>query len=256
MGELPTTYDLVNNSWKSTTNILFGKTMPDLKEYDAYLREPLIGKSVKSFVSGKDVFVTSMQYDQKARIFDYETERKEVDSLLSKPIDINRIKDIDSIFEDVQEKVIYSGNKVLGNSHYVENSDNVTDSTYVLKSSMIFSGKYIAYSYMLRKSEYAFASTSSGDSTMIIRCFYNNAIRRCFECVTTANASDCFFCHNVMDSADCIFTFNQRGKRNMIGNVQLNKEQYASLKNKLISEAIDDLNRKKRTVSLLNVLGE
>ncbi|MFH2105950.1 MAG: hypothetical protein ABII22_01710 [Candidatus Micrarchaeota archaeon] len=254
MGEPPTTYDLVNNSWKSTTNIIFGETPGEMKEYDAYLREPLVGKSVESFLSGKDVFVTSMQYDPKSRFFDYEADMKSAESILSKPIDINKIKDIDSLFEAVQEKIIYSGNKILGNSHYVENSDSVTDSNYVFNSSMVFSAKYIAYSYMMRKTEYGFASTCTGDSTMTIRCFYNNAIRRCFECITVASASDCFFCHNLLDSADCMFTFNKRATRNMIGNIQLTKEQYVKLKIKLVGEIVEDLKVKKRAMSLLNLM--
>lgn len=246
----------LDKEWKSTCRAIFGQEIGDMNEYEAYLKEPLVGKSVRSCFSGKELWVTSPHYAGNAKFFDYNAEANEIGKLLAKPVDINNIKDIDSLFEAVGEKLIYSGNKTLGNSSLIENSDNITDSTCVLNSSMIINGKYVAYSYMCRKSEYAFACTSSGDSSMMIRCFYNNSLRRCFECITTVNSSDCYFCHNVSDSADCLFTFNERVKRNMIGNVQLTKEQYAGLKAKLMGEIITDLKKRKRTLSLLDIVGE
>lgn len=250
------TYGILNKQWKTVCKAIFGQEIGNMKDYEAYLKEPTIGKNVTSHFSGKELWVTSIHYCDGARFFDYNEESKEVNKLLAKPIDINKIKDIDSLFGAVEEKLIYSGNKTLGNSSLVENSDNITDSTCVLNSSMIVSGKYVAYSHMCRKSEYAFACTSSGDSSMMIRCFYNNSLRRCFECITTVNSSDCYFCHNVSDSADCLFTFNERAKRNMVGNVQLTKEQYAGLKNKLMDEIVADLKKRKRTLSLLDIVGE
>ncbi|VVC04187.1 Uncharacterised protein [Candidatus Bilamarchaeum dharawalense] len=248
-------YDVINQSWKSTTKVLFGEPLGEMKDYYDYLKEPLVGKSVKSIISGKNIFVTSNHYPKEAKFFDYNDEITGA-TILSKPIDVNQIRDIDSLFEAVEEKFIYSGNKVLGNSKFVENSDNITDSNYVLDSSMIVNGKYIAYCYMLRNNDYCFASTSSGDSSMLVRCLYNNSLKRCFECSLTVSSSDCYFCHNANGSSDCMFTFNVHAKRNMIGNVQLSKEQYAALKAKLISEMAQDLKKKHRTVSIMDIIGE
>ncbi|MFH1785302.1 MAG: hypothetical protein ABH842_02650 [Candidatus Micrarchaeota archaeon] len=246
---------IMDNAWKQTTKVLFGEPLSVMSDYSDYLKEPLVGKSVKSIISGKDLFVTSKHYPPKARFFDYNKEIQSA-SILSKPIDVNRIKDVDSLFDAVEEKFIYSGNKVLGNSKFVKNSDNITDSNYVLDSSMIVNGKYVAYCYMLRNNEYCFASTSSGDSSMLIRCLYNNSLKRCFECSLTVSSSDCYFCHNVTGSSDCLFTFNVRAKRNMVGNVQLTKEQYAPLRAKLIGEMAEDLKKRKRIMSIMDILGE
>jgi hypothetical protein len=245
-------YSLVNNAWKQTTKILFGQEIGELEEFDGYLGEALIGRVEPSVFSGKPVFLTSKHYE--GNFFDFEKDTKSATNLLSKPVDINKIKDIDSLFEAVEEKLIYSGNKVLGNSKFVENSDNITDSNFVLNSSMIFSGKYMAYCYMMRKNDRCFAATSSGDSSMLIRCFYNNSLKRCFECVASVDISDCYYCNNVLASRDCMFSFNVRAKANLIGNVQLTKDQYFSLKTKLLGEITSDLLTKKRTHSLVDFL--
>ena len=47
-------YDEVNKAWKSTTRVLFGEELGELKDYAPYLKEALIGKQVASVY--KDYF--------------------------------------------------------------------------------------------------------------------------------------------------------------------------------------------------------
>lgn len=235
----------LNEAFKTTCHILFGQEIGEFEEFEQYLRDAAIGKSVKSFFSKKDLWVTSTHYCEKARFFDYNSEQNELVALPSS-LDINQVKDIDSLISGVKENLVYSGNKVLGNSSNVSNSDDVTSSHYVLGCSMIVDSKYMAYSYLMRKNEFVFGSTSSGESSYIMRCFYNNKLKRCFECCTSVESSDCYFCYNVMACADCMFTFNLRGKTHTIANVQLEKADYAELKKKLVNEIADELKRKKR----------
>ncbi len=239
-------YELMNKAWKSTTKILFGEEIGELKDFHGYLKGALIGQTVTSFFSGKPVLVVSDNYSKGSRFFDYIEEHEKFDEIASKPFDIDKIKDIDSIVETLKERFMYGGNKILGNSKYIEKSDAIIDSTSVLNSSKIVEGKYIAYSYLLQKSEYTFGSTSSGESSHIVRCFYNNTLRRCFECSTSVGSSDCYFVYNLLHCSDCMFSFNLRAKRYMIGNVQLDSSSYLKLKSKIISEISDDLKRKKK----------
>ncbi len=239
-------YDEVNKAWKSTTRVLFGEELGELKDYAPYLKEALIGKWVDSCFSGKKLWVASEEYHEKARFFDYQTEGSKVASIAAKPIDINSIKDLDSLLEAVQEKLIYSGNKALGNSQHVEDSDAIVDSVSILNSSNIVRSRYLAYAYLMRENEYTFGSTSSGQSSHIIRCFYNNTLKRCFECCTSISSSDCYFSYNLLGCTNCMFTFNARSKKDQIGNVQLNRQQYDDLKNKLVGEMRDMLKKKKR----------
>ncbi|VVB98055.1 Uncharacterised protein [uncultured archaeon] len=236
----------INQAFKFTSKMIFGGEIGELGAYKDYLAEAVIGKKGKSQFSGQDIFLTSDKYAPGARFFDYNKEHGKMAAVLSRPIDAGRIKDIDSLLEAVGEKLVYSGNKVLGNSHFVENSDNVFDSNYVYSSSIVFESKYVAYSYICRESEYAFGLTSSGVCSTVIRCFYNNTLKRSFECCYGIKSSDCTFCYNIINCSDCLFTFNVRSKRNMIGNIQLEKGKYAELKAKLAAELRGELEKGKK----------
>ena len=239
-------YEALNTAWKSTSKILFGTDIGELNEFEPYLKGGVIGKTVKSHFSGNPLWVASAQYEEHAKFFDFNAEQSKIAAIAAKPINIDKIKDIDSLLSETEERFIYSGNKTLGNSKYIEHSDAVVDSTGVLNSSIVVRGKYVAYSYLKRDVGYAFACTSSGESEYLIRCFYNNTLKRCFEACTSVGSADCYFVYNIIGCSDCLFTFNVRSKRHMIGNVQLTKEQYLPLKQKLISEIAEKLKSKKK----------
>ncbi|MFH1328216.1 MAG: hypothetical protein ABIH76_05160 [Candidatus Bathyarchaeota archaeon] len=244
----------INDAFRSTCKIVLGDEIGELKDYQSYLSEPLIGKYVTSHFSKKKVFMTSEQYCKDARFFDYGKEYQLFEKSLSKPININEIKDIDSLFLGVKEKILYSGNKVTGKSLKVEESDDVVDGIYVLNSSMVDSGKYLAYSCVMEGSNFTFGTTSSADSNHLIRCFYNLGLRRSFESVFSNNSSNCYFCYNAFNSNECMFTFNVRSKRHMVGNLQLEPSRYSELKDKLLNEIRDELKRKKRLdFSIVNI---
>ena len=248
-------YDSINKAWKGTTAVLFGSDIGELNEFEPYLRGAAIGQTVESCFSKKKLWVVSEQYDRNARFFDYNHEQAGLAQISARPFDMNAIKDIDSLVGTLKERFVYSGNKTLGNSRNVEHSDAVVDGNCILNSSIIVRSEYVAYSYLLRENRHTFGSTSSGQSSHIVRCFYNNSLNRCFECSTSVGCSDCQFSYNIMNCTDCMFTFNLRAKRYMVGNVQLGKEEYLELKAKLVGEIADELKKKKRLdYSIIDIL--
>jgi hypothetical protein len=239
-------YDQLNKAWKSTTAVLFGTGIGELSEYEPYLKGAAIGKTVESSFSGRKLWVVSDQYDQQAKFFDYGIEQTELARPNQQPLYINEIKDIDSIRDALKERFIYSGNKTLGNSSNIEHSDAIVDSNCILNSSTIVHSEYVAYSYLMRDNKYTFGSTSSGASSHIVRCFYNGYLNRCFECSACTSSSDCYFDYNLGDCTDCLFSFNLRAKRQVVGNVQLARDEYAALKSKLVGEMAAELAKKKQ----------
>jgi len=234
-------YPELNKAWKTTCRMIFKDEVGELEEFEDYLKEAVIGKEVTS-VSGKPLWVLSEQYCNSAKFIEFGKDKMPS----AKPLNVNSIKDIDSLLGEISENLQYSGNKILGNSKMVEHSDAIVDGTYILNSSGIQRGKCEAYVYMMHDGEYAFGSTSSGESSHIIRCFYTNSMKRCFECSASVALSDCYYCYNIMNSSDCMFSFHLRAKQNMIGNVQLSKDKYQELKEKLVAELCKDMKRKKR----------
>ncbi|MFH1520818.1 MAG: hypothetical protein ABID61_04180 [Candidatus Micrarchaeota archaeon] len=87
---------------------------------------------------------------------------------------------------------------------------------------------------------------SSGQSKYILRCCYNNSLTRCFEVSTSVRASDCYLSYNLLNCTDCLFTFNERSKRYLVGNIQLDRDRYLRIKTQLITDLSDELKRKKK----------
>ncbi len=240
----------INKAFKQTCKILFKREIGELNEFEAYLRiyNEEVHK-VKS-ASGTEVYYTA-PYSQGARFLAYDTA---FNRSMSKPLDINKIKDIDSLFETVQENVYYAGSKVLGNSHFVEESENVTDSSVVYRSSEILRCEYVAYSGLLRDSKYLFGCSCLDTASFCINLCEASASQRCFESNISFFSSDTYYVSNCKGCHDILFSFDQHAKRNMIGNNPLEKGQYLKIKDALIVQMADELEKKKRLPSLLDVI--
>ncbi len=237
--------EAINRAWKSTCKILLKDEIGDLWDYEKYLSQyidPLA--SNKSLISGKDVSIAPMPFCKKARFISDEESNVYDRKLRELKLDINKLKDIDSILENIGE-IFYSGNIVRGNSREVLESDCCFSSSYVYKCSDVYANQHVAYTCNTRKSEYLFGCNWGGGSRYLIKCSQIFEQIRCFETLHTISISDCYYAANLEGCANCMFTFNQKSKRNMIGNVQLSAERYDKLKEKLIEEIRETLKAKK-----------
>jgi len=244
----------LDEAFQSACKCIFGKSQGGMEKYESYLEEAVVGRKVKSSNTGHEMLVAFEDYPQDARFVDYAQELGTNLPKLETPIPVDKIKDIDSLVEAVSERLSYSGNKVLGNSHYIELSDNVFDSSFVQNSSLVYGSKYVAYSFFSRDSEFVFGSRSIAECTMAVRCHYTYRTRREFEVTYTGDSSDLMFCSNLMGCSDCLFCFNLQSKRHAIGNIILEKESYARLRQKLVAEITDELQRKgKLGISIIDL---
>ncbi|MFH1448341.1 MAG: hypothetical protein ABIG39_05750 [Candidatus Micrarchaeota archaeon] len=248
--------DIYNDSWrdvdkafKSTCRVIFGKEEGGINELEPYLREytePL--KDTKS-INGKDVYYTA-PYCESARFLSYD---ESFDSV-SKPININSIKDIDSLLNAVRENAHYTGNKILGNSNFVEQSENVIDSSFVYRSSEILRCEYVAHSSLIRDSKYMFGSSCLGTSSFCIKSCEACFSQRCFETNILFYCSDAFYSNNCKSCHEILFCFDQVSKRHMIGNNELGKERYGEIKGRIVEQILDELRSKRSVPSLLDLV--
>jgi hypothetical protein len=245
-------YEALNKAWKSTCRVLLGAEIGNLERYGPWLGEhmaPMLRK--KSALSGKEVCCAMPDYASGARFLSLE----EIDfGQKFEPLSINEIKDIDSIMEAVGERFAYCGNMVLGNSRQVERSSDVHDSFFIYNSNFIHDCNYVAYSSYCSDSRYLFSVFSDRSSSHMIRVFETFKQARCFEAWECFESSDCYFSSCVEASQDAIFSFNLRNKRQVIGNMELPKDKYLQLKAKLVGEMREELERKGRFPSLMDII--
>ena len=245
-------YDQLNKAWKATCRILFGEEIGELKEYEEWLKEymPVIGKR-KSYISGKDVTVAFDDYCEDARFVSLD----EVKEKSIKPLTINEIKDIDSIIEAISEKWEYTGNKILGNSNFVEASDSVLDSQYISNSTSINNSQYVyASSIITANSRYIFGCIRTDMSEFVIRCVRGSELKRQFETRFTVNCRDSYVCSGCHNCQEILFSFNLRNKNRCIGNLQLPLDKYKALKTKLIDEIKEEIKSNKRFPSIFELV--
>ena len=226
----------VEDAFQSTFRLIFGECyvrLDDLKDYLTRWQPNPVER--RSSLTGKRVVMASDRYPPHARII----AQDEIGAAAKlRPLDINQIKDVDSVVEALSERFYYAGNKAFGSSDFVEESDNCTDSFHVYRSHNVQASKYVAYSSYIREmSEYAFGCSLFLRGKFNIRTIDADSISRGFETYLSVTSSDTFFCYNCADCQDVMFSLNLRSKRNCIGNLELPKERYLTLKKKLADES-------------------
>ncbi|MCX6778348.1 MAG: hypothetical protein NT157_05705 [Candidatus Micrarchaeota archaeon] len=244
-------YNYLNKAWKSTTKVLFGQEVGELRDFEEWLNEYVQPPRVEHSEAGDDVYLSIVDYSKKAKFIGLD----QLDmGKTFEPLDINEIKDIDSIVEALQERFHYTGNVILGNSQFVEKSSNVVDSSFVYRSILVNDSKYIAYCDTTKMQEYSFGTYADAESQHAIKCTEGHRNRRYFECHTTYLSSDCYYSANLQSCADCMFSFGAEAKMHLVGNMELPKDKYLALKSKLVSEIADTLKKNKRVFSLLEII--
>jgi hypothetical protein len=248
------TYERLNKAWKDTCNIIFGEEIGELKEYEDWLKQgmdPIYEK--KSAFSGKPVFVAIPYYCENSKFIAL----KEIEQLKNPaPLNINEIKDIDSIIQALQERFYYSGDIILANSQNVSKSSNIFNSFYVLNSNFIFDSENVAYSSNVRWGKYIFGTNNTIECSFGIRDLESYKNARCFETWDCYFNSDCYFSFGIEWSQNVLFSFNVKNKRNVIGNLELEKGKYLLLKEKILNEIKDELISKKKFPALTELISK
>ncbi|MEM2137906.1 MAG: hypothetical protein QW568_02365 [Candidatus Anstonellaceae archaeon] len=239
----------VDAAWRTLCKIMFGREVGGLLEFEPYLQEAMLPfMIVKSGVSGKDVFLSNHLYPKSGRFA--ASDEIGAANAKAKPISINDMKDIDSLFRAASENMVYCGNKAFGKNANVSLADNAIDCIDVYYAHNVRNVKKGAYISFVRESEYVFGIPAFPKIHYSIRCLEGINANRMFETYYSNFCSDIYYSFNCYNCSDVIFGFNLRGKRHVIGNVQLGKEKYAGLKKKLVGEIADELAKEKRVFSI------
>ena len=240
----------IEQAFKATSKVIFGKEIGELSEFEPYLKEMLLPYQMKkSCVSGKDVMVSNLFYPSSARF----ASQDEIPLLKFAPLHVNEIKDIDSLFAAASERAVFCGNKLFGRNTDVREVDNCVDSSSIFCGHNVYNSKYGAYVSHIREAEYVFGASCFPGAAHSIRLCEGVGANRCFETYYGTNLADMYYSFNCIGCSDCIFAFNLRSKRHCIGNLELSKDEYLRLKKKLVAEMADELKRKKRIFSIADI---
>jgi hypothetical protein len=238
----------INEAFASAARVLFKKEVGQLDDFTTYLDKHSVKLHTATSASGKKVYYTA-PYAADAPFISFDEAQQDKKP---KHLDLDDIKDIDSIVSAVKEIGAYTGNKVLGNSKQVAESEVVIDSSIVYRSSEIIRCEYIAFSSLLRDSKYMFGCCSGGDNEFCIRCDGVNQSKRCFESSVIFYCSDTYYSNNCKNCQEVFFSFDQQQKKYLIGNNSFERERYLELKKNLLEQIANELTSKKLLPSLVD----
>ncbi len=242
----------LQKAWKDTCRILFGQEIGEISDYEKWLGEyvdlPVVRKSS---ISGKEVIFSTPDYSKKAKCMSLD----EVDvNKKFPPLNINEIKDIDSIIAAVQDRVYYTGSMILGNSKYVEKSSNINDSFYVYNSTVSGNSKNLAFSTLARLDNCGFGGNAYSQCDFCLKCHELTRVKRSFELWMSQDSADCYYSHGLKNCANCFFSFNLENKKYAIGNLEIGPEKYKEIKTALQMQMVDEVKKAKRLPSLVEIV--
>lgn len=246
------TLSMLGGRWKGLCRVIFGTEIGELRDYAKYLTEnnEPIGHR-KSNISGKEVVSAPTAYYEGAKWIAHD----EVDfSKRFEPLSINEIKDIDSVVEALGERACYTGNIFFGQSGNIENSSNINDSFCIYETAFFGNSKYLAYCTVGRRNEACFGCNAVVESEGCIKCCRSFRNKRSFELWMSQNSTDCYYSFGLENCLNCMFCFNAQNKRNAIGNLELGREKYNAIKEKLASEMASELVSRHNLPSLLDLV--
>lgn len=226
--------------------MLFSSEMGELSDYKGFLSRytaPL--RSTHSVLSGKKV-VYSSPYSSSARFISFDESTR----LDASPFDINDIKDVDSLLSSARERLYYSGNKVAGHSKNVVESENCVDSFNVVDSQDVYGCDCVAYCQMIMESKHVFGCSFGAINQFCMNTVEGYKSVRCFESTYATESRDLYYCFKCVNCEECMFSFSLYSKKYCVGNNELPRDKYVSLKSKLVAEMAEALKSNKTLPSV------
>jgi hypothetical protein len=247
----------INDAWKSTCKAILGDEVGDLRHYEKYLTEYVDRiETRKSSISGKPVSIDDKHIPENARLISSDEAPQYLELMKKMKLDLNSMKDLDSIVDAVSERAYYAGSIITGNSVDVRESCRCVDSTCVYRSNDIYGAKFIAYSSSVRFCEYLFGCNWQGDDRFYICGYETMGDTRCMESMRTLGCSDCMYSANIEGCSHCMFSFNLKNRHNAIGNLELEKGRYMELRAKLLEDLRSDMERKRCAPGILDMINK
>jgi hypothetical protein len=244
--EKPMSRAPIEKAFQSTTGVIFGKPLQGIEKYGNWLSEHIREtRKGASALSGEAMVVADH-----AQYFRYPKNRLvgEEESLFlgaelalgEKELEGLSLKNVgDRIGKIAFFRPGYEEGKLSNN---IESIMNV-DVTNAFRSVLNLQSKNCAYNYYVLECESMFGCNSVRKSAFLIHCYNSARMNRCFEVDSSRDCSDAYFCQNCENVQSAMFSFNLKNKRNVIGNAEYSKEEYAKIKGALCAQIVSELEK-------------
>ncbi|MFA6530677.1 MAG: hypothetical protein WCT31_03015 [Candidatus Micrarchaeia archaeon] len=239
--------DEIERAFQNTSELLLGKRLSNLPEYKEWLFEN-VDRSIKvnSQVSRNSIYMPNIAFFSaiKRNMVTLEESvelgKKEVGEQTASSVTLanasGKLKEIKYVTSDV----------IVGQNLDLRETSTCMGSQHCLDGCWYIYSKCDAYCFWPSESEYSFGCQFICNSKFCIKCYSSVNLTRCFEVNDSHNSSDCYFCNNVENLQNCMFCFNVKSLKYAIGNVEVGREKFFEIKNRLMNEVASKLEKDKR----------
>jgi len=242
--------ELIDKSFSSVTKTILGKEINDVDSVKNTLmnRVPELVYTT-SRITGKKIQAHEDLKSVKDRVVEYDHIFK-----LSELVKIDVDKDLSGIFNMCEEKMFICNESRQGENGNLFETIIPVWAHNAYRSVAPIRSKYIAYSYWPTSVEHGYGVSTVLGGTYIINVYTSKQIKRGFEVDNSRSSSDIYYCHNCEDVQEGMFSFNVKGKRNVIGNAELDSNTYHRIKKSLLEQIAEEFANNKLKYDIYTIV--
>ncbi|MDD5172394.1 MAG: hypothetical protein PHF60_05155 [Candidatus ainarchaeum sp.] len=233
--------------FQTVTSVVLGRKLAGHADYERWLTRQVssMGKA-RSVMSGKPVIFPEFEFFN-AITHKMLTLEEAYEVAGKKHLSEEQVRGLSlaNAAETLKDISITTPETIMGTCSMIKECAMYYDSTICYKSALMNTTKGSLYTYWPRHSEYVLGCHYAFSCNFCIRCFYSENLTRCFEVSDSANCSDCYFCYNCENLQDSMFCFNTKSKKHAIANVELPREKYKEIKQKVLDSIVKKLEKDK-----------
>ncbi len=250
--EEETDLERINRVFNETTKAILKKELGKIDEYKNFLEKHVIKfYERKSPISNEKVYIGGFIVD----LFNKEFKIEKRSANLHEVREVGRrykgreIEKIEMhkewIKNFIKEFAFISCDMRIGNNLNVTKAVEYSESVDCYYGSAFVHSKGCAYSFWPRDSEHIFGGNMVFNSSFGINVYSSTKVSRAFEVDNVQNSSDVYFSHNVENVIEGMFNFNVKNLSYAIGNVKYARDKYMRIKESLLEQIGDELEKKK-----------
>ena len=245
----------IEKAWQATAQVLFGKSIGGLSQYEEWLKADVPATIIaSSVVSGRQVYIPNFVFyaaTQKQAMALDESLKWGAKHIGEAEVRGISLQNAASLLGDIR---YFSSDVEVGTNIGMEECGIYFNCSFCLCSNSLVASKYCAYCMWPRNCEHVFGCAWIFSCSFCIKCYHSENLTRCFETSNSTNCSDCCFCHNCENVHDSMFCFNAKNLSHAIGNVEYSKEEYARIKKLVLAEiAVKVTKDKKLELSIYSI---
>lgn len=240
----------VEVAFRNTFKILLKKDPQNLKDYEKYLagKMPPLTTLPKGKTASNRELLWMEGYKTMDRVKHRGISWTEAAALSESPraISMNEAEKLSLRDVSALAKIAFTPlDFVAGKNKNIGKTEIYLNARDCYSGASFVESKSCAFCWWPRESTHAFGSTILFSSSFCIGSHHSAKLTRAFETDSCNNCSDLYYSHNCENVHDSMFCFNVKNLKNAIGNATLSMEQYAKVKDLLVSQVADELEKKK-----------